>query len=79
LEFKVEEIQEISVTNNQKKAIITALKRRKSAYMVDENGDLMVEIEAYEDFMDEFDRSPIEDLLGDDVLDYTQEFWVFIS
>lgn len=75
----MEEIQEISVTNNQKKAIITALKRRKSAYMVDENGDLIVEIEAYEDFMDEFDRSPIEDLLGDDVLDYSQEFWVFIS
>lgn len=75
----MEEIQEISVTNNQKKAIITALKRRKSAYMVDDNGDLMVEIEAYEDFMDEFDRSPIEDLLGDDVLDYSMEFWVFIS
>lgn len=75
----MEEVQEISVTNNQKKAIEKALKRRKSAFMVDDNGDLIVEVEAYEDFMDEFDKAPIEDLLGDDVLDYSQEFWIFIS
>lgn len=72
-------VQEITVTNNQKKAIKSAFKKRKGVYMEEENGDLVIEFAAYEDFIDEMDKTPIEDVIGEGVLTYDAEFLVFIS
>lgn len=72
-------IQEINVTNNQKKAIIKAFKKRKSVYIEEENGDLVVSVDAYEDYLDEIDKEPIEEILGDVFLDYGAEYFIFIS
>ena len=72
-------VQEISVTNNQKKAIKSAFKKRKDVFIEEENGDLVIEFSAYEDYMDEVDKTPIEDVLGEGVLTYDAEFLVFTS
>jgi hypothetical protein len=72
-------VQEISVTNNQKKAIKSAFKKRKDVFIEEENGDLVIEFAAYEDYMDEVDKTPIEDVLGEGVLTYDAEFLVFTS
>jgi hypothetical protein len=72
-------VQEISVTNNQKKAIKSAFKKRKSVYMEEDNGDLIIEFAAYEDYMDEHDKTPIEDIIGEGILTYDAEFLVFVS
>jgi hypothetical protein len=72
-------VQEISVTNNQKKAIKSAFKKRKSVYMEEDNGDLIIEFAAYEDYMDENDKTPIEDVIGEGILTYDAEFLVFVS
>lgn len=72
-------VQEISVTNNQKKAIKSAFKKRKNVYIEEENGDLVIEFSAYEDFMDEMDKTPIEDVIGEGVLTYDADFLVFTS
>ncbi|WP_396589132.1 hypothetical protein [Bermanella sp. R86510] len=72
-------IQEINVTNNQKKAIKSAFKKRKSLMIEEENGDLVIEYAAYEDFIDDTGKAPIEEIIGDGILTYDADYLVFIS
>ena len=72
-------VQEISISNNQKKALLRAFKKKKDVIFEEENGDLVVSVDAYEDFLDEINKEPIEEILGEGVLDYDAEYFVFIA
>jgi len=70
-------VQEISISNNQKKALLKAFKKKKDVIFEDENGDLVVSVDAYEDFLDEISKEPIEEIVGEGVLNYDAEYFVF--
>lgn len=70
-------VQEISISNNQKKALLKAFKKKKDVIFEEENGDLVVSVDAYEDFLDEISKEPIEEIVGEGVLNYDAEYFVF--
>ncbi len=69
-------IQEIAVSNNQKKSLLKAI-RKENVLVQEENGDLVVNLAAYIVFKKEADPGPIEAIIGEDVLDFDAEFVVF--
>lgn len=69
-------IQDIEVSNNIRKKIITAV-RDKASIVVEENGDVVISVEAYNIFAKNIKRSPLLEILGDDVLDFSAEYFVF--
>lgn len=68
-------IQEIAITGNQKKKIQKAVKG-EAVIFEDENGDLIINVNGYLDLKEEKDKEPLEEILGEDVLDYNVEFFV---
>lgn len=71
-------IQEISVTNNQKKQLNKAI-QNESVLFQDDNQDLVVNVAAYIQYRDGLnsDVAPIEDIVGQDNLNFDAEFFVF--
>ena len=51
--------------------------KNTSIIFEDENGDIVVNVAAYTENTAHTERFPLEDILGEDVLDYDVEFWVF--
>jgi len=70
-------IQEISVSNNQKKSLLKAVKDEQVLFQ-DDNGDLVVNVEAYEEWKELKGKGgdPIEEIVGE-ALDYDSEYFVF--
>lgn len=71
-------IQEIPITNNQKKQLIKTVKD-DSVLFQDDNQDLVVNVAAYVNYRDNLksDAKPIEDIIGADNLNFDSEFFVF--
>lgn len=69
-------IQEISVSNNLRKKLGHCIKD-ENIVQVDENGDVIVNVEAYQEYKNENHKTPIEDILADQVLDFSCEFFFF--
>lgn len=69
-------IKEIAITSNVRKKIQKAVKNT-SIIFEDENGDVVVNVAAYTENTAHTERFPLEDILGEDVLDYDVEFWIF--
>lgn len=69
-------IQEIAVSNNQKKHLLKAINNEAVMYQ-EENGDLVVDVDSYLDFIKDAESGPIEAIIGDDVLDFDAEYFVF--
>lgn len=69
-------IQDITVSNNIRKKIINAV-RDESAIIVEENGDVIISVAAYQEFAERIKRSPLEEILGEDTLDFSAEYFVF--
>jgi hypothetical protein len=70
-------MQEIAVTNNQKKKILRAI-RDQDVVFQDENGDVIVSVAAYIAYKEATEEQPLEDLLDDQELADNTEFLVFI-
>lgn len=70
-------IQEISVSNNLRKKIGHCIKD-ETIIQIDENGDVIVNVEAYQKYKNEYSKTPIEDILGQQKLDFNCEFFFFI-
>ncbi|CAH0991276.1 hypothetical protein SIN8267_01378 [Sinobacterium norvegicum] len=70
-------MQEIAVTNNQKKKILRAI-RDQDVIFQDENGDIIVSVSAYQAYKEATEEQPLEDLLADGELADGKEFFVFI-
>ncbi|MCG7531052.1 hypothetical protein MHM98_06775 [Psychrobium sp. MM17-31] len=69
-------IQDITVSNNIRKKIINAV-RDDSAIIIEENGDVIISVAAYQEFAERIKRSPLEEILGEDTLDFSAEYLVF--
>ena len=74
-------IQDISITNNQKKSLLKAIKDPQ-ILVQEENGDLVVNVQAYIALKNNIaykntGAEPIEELLGSDTLDFSAEYFVF--
>jgi hypothetical protein len=74
-------IQDISITNNQKKLLLKAIKDTQILVQED-NGDLIVNVAAYLALKNNIaykktGAEPIEDIIGEDVLDFDMEYFVF--
>ena len=69
-------IQEITLSNNQKKKLQKAV-NGSTVLFQDDNGDLVVNVEAYLEFLEGIKQAPIEDIVGNNVLNYDAEYFVF--
>ncbi|NRB42327.1 MAG: hypothetical protein HRU20_28305 [Pseudomonadales bacterium] len=69
-------IQEIALSNNQRKKIQKAVKD-DSVLLVEENGDIVINVAAYKTFKQELENDPVEEIVGEDVLDFSAEYFVF--
>lgn len=69
-------IQEIAVSNNQKKHLLRAITDEAVLYQED-NGDLIVDVASYLELKAGAETGPIEDIIGDVALDFTAAYFVF--
>ncbi len=69
-------IQDISLSNNQRKSFPKALPN-ENILVETEDGDLVVSVADYLEYKLTKNKTPIELIVGDDVLDDSVEFWVF--
>ena len=68
-------LQEISVSNTQKKKLQKAI-RDESVLIQEDNGDLVVHVAAYLDYKAGSRAEPLEEIIGEDELDLSAEFIV---
>lgn len=69
-------IQEIALSQNQKKKLPKAIKD-ESVLFEDDNGDIVLDVVAYLNFKKDRDTAPIEAILGNDVLDLAMQYIIF--
>lgn len=69
-------IQEIAISNNQKKKLQKKV-QDDAVLFQDDNGDLVVNVAAYLTFKKGIKPAPIEAIIGDDILDFNAEYFVF--
>ena len=69
-------IQDISLSNNQRKRLLK-LANLESILYQDDNGDLVISSEAYKQFKKENTNQPLEDIIGEERLNFEAEYFVF--
>lgn len=70
-------VQEISVTNNQKKAVLRAFKKVKG-FIEEDNGDLVIDIAHYQDYQAESGKAPLEEILVDEIIQDDTQYLILI-
>lgn len=69
-------IQEIALSHNQKKKLLNAIDDDNVIFK-DDNGDVVVSVEHYVKFKQDSDSSPVEVILGDEILDFDSQYFLF--
>ncbi|MCW7555433.1 hypothetical protein NX722_22970 [Endozoicomonas gorgoniicola] len=69
-------IKDIPLSNNQKKRLLACVKDQ-SIFFQDENGDIVVDTQAYKALKESLQQSPIEELLKLDDLETLADYVVF--
>jgi hypothetical protein len=69
-------IQEIALSHNQKKKLLKSIDDENIIFR-DDNGDVVVSVENYLLFKQGSDSAPLEDVLGDDILDFESQYFLF--
>lgn len=69
-------IQELAISNNQKKKLLRLLPD-ESVLFQDDNGDLVVNVAAYKAIQRNQRAVTIEDIVGQDILNFDCEYFVF--
>lgn len=69
-------IQEIALSKNQKKKLLKSISDEDIAFK-DDNGDIVVKVEAYINLKQDSDSAPIEDIIGDVTLDFDSQYFLF--
>ena len=69
-------IQDIAVSNNIKKKLLQAVKDETVLFQ-DEDGAVVVSVAGYVALKADSSNEPLEDVLGDVVLDLSAEYFVF--
>lgn len=68
-------LQFIDISHNKAKKLIKAI--TDDTVLIEEEGDVVVKVSAYEALKAETATQPIEDIIGEEVLDFTAEYFVF--
>ena len=68
-------IQELSVSHNQKKKLLKAIQDDNVLFQ-EENGDIVVNVAAYKNLKEESEKTPIEEIVGDKILDLSSQYIV---
>ncbi len=71
-----EKIQDIAVSHNCLKKLAKCIKGDKVLYK-DEEGEIVVNIAAYNDYKNSNETTPIEDIIGTERLDFSADYIVF--
>lgn len=69
-------IRDIAVSHNMRKRLLRAV-RDEAVLFQDEDGSVVVDVAEYERLKAATGTKPLEDVLGDVVLDESAEFFVF--
>jgi hypothetical protein len=69
-------IQEIAVSNSQKKKLLKLSKLEK-VFFQEENGDLVVDVTAYQALKDNLESASIESVIDENKLDYSVSYFIF--
>jgi hypothetical protein len=69
-------IQEIALSHNLKKKLLKSI-NNENVLFKDDNGDIVVSVEAYLNLKQATDSAPIETIVGEDVLDYDNQYFIF--
>jgi len=69
-------IQDIAVSHNVKKKLMQAVKD-ETVLLQDEDGAVVVNVAGYVALKADTGKEPLEDVLGDVVLDLSAEYFVF--
>ena len=69
-------IQEIALSHNQKKKLLKAINDENVVFK-DDNGDVVVNVEAYQQLKQGTNSAPIEAIIGDEILDFDSQYFVF--
>ena len=69
-------IQEIAISNSQMKKLLK-LTELEEVLFQDENGDLVVNVNAYQALKDDIEPISIETVIGENKLDYSVSSFVF--
>ena len=69
-------IQEIALSHNQKKKLLKSIKD-DSVIFEDDNGDVVVSVEAYLNLKKNSDSAPIELIIGGEILDFDSQYFLF--
>lgn len=68
-------LQDINIANNQRKRLLKAIADEK--LLVQDEGALVLNVAAYLDYRASTGESPVEEIVGENELDYGAEFIVF--
>ncbi|MDN3648448.1 hypothetical protein QWZ13_05945 [Reinekea marina] len=69
-------IQDIATSNSQKKAILKAINDEGVA-LQEENGEVIINVEAYLLKYPNLSESPVMQLITDESIDMDADYWVF--
>jgi len=69
-------IQEIGLSHNQRKKLLRAV-NDDSVLFQDDNGDVVVSVEAYLNLKQASSSAPIEAIVGDGILDLKAQYIIF--
>ena len=69
-------IQDISISNNQKKKLLRAITDENILFQ-DDTGELVLNVAAYNTYKEAENQAPIEAIVGEDALDARAEYVVF--
>ena len=69
-------IQDIAISNSQKKKLLK-LTELEAVLFQDENGELVVNVSAYQALKDNIAPISIESVIGENKLDYSVSYFVF--
>jgi hypothetical protein len=68
-------LKEINVSHHQKKKLIKAIKDERVMF-VEDNGDVVINVKAYPEFVAQTHHDPLKSILGDTSLDDNIEYLV---
>lgn len=69
-------IQDIALSHNQKKKLLKSIDDENIVFK-DDNGDIVVNVAAYRNLKQGTDTAPIEAILGEEILDFDSQYFVF--
>ena len=68
-------IQELDISHNQKKKLLTAVKNDNVLFQ-EEDGSLVVNVAAYISLKQDTEKTPLEEIIGENILDFSAQYIV---